>query len=53
MTGPGRPRKGPRICVRLAGEEQLARVDTWASARDIRDRAEAIRQLIDLGLLDG
>ena len=49
MTGRGRPRKGTRTEVRLP-DEQLARVDTWANARDIRDRAEAIRRLIDRGL---
>lgn len=31
-------------------DDMIARIDSWAGARDIKVRAEAIRRLIEAGL---
>jgi len=49
VTGRGRPSIGTPIEVRLT-DEQLSRIDAWATRRDIKVRAEAIRRLLDVGL---
>jgi hypothetical protein len=49
MTGRGRPPIGTPIEVRLT-DTQLARIDAWATAHDIKIRAEAIRRLINISL---
>lgn len=48
QRGPGRPEVGKAINVRL-GDDRLEDVDTWAREHVV-SRAEAIRQLIDVGL---
>lgn len=45
----GTEAKGVRIPF-MTSAEQVRRVDDWSFAKRIRTRADAIRQLIELGL---